>query len=88
MVIGGGTVGLRRAGVLARFGAEVTVISPRLAKELAGIHPDPNDSEGFCFAPHLPEELENFTLQAPLNGRLLQINQTGKKVKLICSTLK
>lgn len=61
---------------------------PLLIEELAGIHPDPNDSEGFCFAPHLPEELENFTLQAPLNGRLLQINQTGKKVKLICSTLK
>lgn len=28
VVIGGGTVGLRRAEVLARFGAEVTVVSP------------------------------------------------------------
>ena len=27
LVIGGGTVGLRRAEVLARFGAEVTVVS-------------------------------------------------------------
>lgn len=30
VVIGGGTVGLRRAEVLARFGAEVTVVSPAL----------------------------------------------------------
>ena len=31
VVIGGGTVGLRRAEVLAYFGARVTVISPALA---------------------------------------------------------
>lgn len=31
VVIGGGAVGLRRAAVLARFGAEVTVISPTLS---------------------------------------------------------
>ena len=37
VVIGGGTVGLRRAEVLARFGAEVTVISPSLAREAEGI---------------------------------------------------
>lgn len=30
VVIGGGTVGLRRANVLRRFGAEVTVVSPSL----------------------------------------------------------
>ena len=36
VVVGGGTVGLRRAEVLCRFGAEVTVISPRLAGPLAG----------------------------------------------------
>lgn len=33
VVVGGGAVGLRRAEVLARFGAEVTVISPSLAGE-------------------------------------------------------
>ena len=37
VVIGGGTVGLRRAEVLARFGAEVTVISPSLAREAEAI---------------------------------------------------
>ena len=37
VVLGGGTVGLRRAEILARFGAEVTVISPRLSKALAGV---------------------------------------------------
>ena len=37
VIIGGGTVGLRRAEALVRFGAEVTVISPHLSKELPGI---------------------------------------------------
>ena len=37
VVIGGGTVGLRRAEILARFGARVTVISPSLARPVAGI---------------------------------------------------
>lgn len=37
VVIGGGTVGLRRAEVLACFGAEVTVISPALSREAEGI---------------------------------------------------
>lgn len=36
VVVGGGTVGLRRAEVLCRFGADVTVVSPRLARPLAG----------------------------------------------------
>lgn len=61
---------------------------PLLIEELAGLHPNPDTPDGFCFAPHLPEKLENFTLQVPLRGRLLRINKTGKKVKLICSTLK
>ena len=37
VVLGGGTVGLRRAEALARFGAEVTVIAPRLVRELPGV---------------------------------------------------
>lgn len=37
VVAGGGTVGLRRAEVLARFGAEVTVVSPALARSVEGI---------------------------------------------------
>lgn len=37
VVIGGGKVGLRRAKVLRDFGAEVTVISPKLAEEAPGI---------------------------------------------------
>ena len=36
VVVGGGPVGLRRAEALRRFGAEVTVISPRLAGPLPG----------------------------------------------------
>lgn len=37
VVIGGGTVGLRRAEVLADFGAEVTVISPSFGRAAAGV---------------------------------------------------
>ena len=37
VVIGGGTVGLRRAAVLRRFGAEVTVISPALSSAAEGL---------------------------------------------------
>lgn len=36
VVVGGGTVGLRRAEVLCRFGAEVTVISPELSGTVGG----------------------------------------------------
>ena len=37
VVVGGGTVGLRRAEALARFGAEVTVISPALSRQAEGV---------------------------------------------------
>lgn len=37
VVVGGGTVGLRRAEVLRDFGAHVTVISPSLARDAEGI---------------------------------------------------
>ena len=40
-VIGGGAVGLRRAEVLCRFGACVTVIAPELARELDGVRHNP-----------------------------------------------
>ena len=37
VIVGGGTVGLRRAQVLRRFGADVTIIAPRLLRPLEGI---------------------------------------------------
>lgn len=37
VVVGGGTVGLRRARVLRRFGAAVTVVSPQLAEAAEGL---------------------------------------------------
>ena len=45
VVVGGGTVGLRRAEVLARFGAEVTVVSPVLS----------GPAEGFRWVPRTYE---------------------------------
>lgn len=55
VVIGGGTVGLRRAEVLSRFGAEVTVISPALSRTMEGIRHiprkyAPGDLEGVFLA--------------------------------------
>lgn len=38
VVIGGGTVGLRRARLLRRFGAAVVVISPALADDAGELH--------------------------------------------------
>ena len=46
---------------------------PLLIEELAGIHPDPDDPEGFRCTSHLPKKLDGFSLQVPLKGRLLQI---------------
>lgn len=37
VVLGGGTVALRRAAVLREFGAEVTVIAPEMREELPGV---------------------------------------------------
>ena len=37
VVVGGGAVGLRRAGALARFGARVTVISPAVRDVPEGV---------------------------------------------------
>lgn len=37
VVIGGGVIGLRRAGVLRDFGAAVTVVSPTLHEEMEGV---------------------------------------------------
>lgn len=55
VVVGGGIVGLRRAEVLRRFGAAVTVISPSLAHKAAGVRHvarayTPGDLEGAFLA--------------------------------------
>jgi len=55
VVVGGGTVGMRRAKVLRRFGAEVTVISPALAGPAEGLRwlaraYEPGDLAGACLA--------------------------------------
>ena len=55
VVVGGGTVGLRRAGVLRRFGAEVVVISPILTQGANGVRHlargyEPGDLDGAFLA--------------------------------------
>jgi len=61
---------------------------PLIIEELAGLRPDPDAPARFRFEPHLPERVESFVLRVPLGGRLIQIEKTGKKVSLQCSTLK
>lgn len=50
VVIGGGKVALRRAAVLVEFGAEVTVIAPKMADMLEGAQ--------LRFRPYAPGDLE------------------------------
>ena len=50
---------------------------PLVIEELAGLRPDPGAEGGFRFEPHLPEELNGFTLQAPFRGRLLRVEKGG-----------
>lgn len=50
VILGGGAVGLRRAEVLRRFGAEVAVIAPRLQKTLDGIQHIPRAYRAGDFA--------------------------------------
>lgn len=37
VVVGGGTIGIRRAEVLAQFGALVTIVSPEMSRDLSNI---------------------------------------------------
>ena len=55
---------------------------PLIIEELAGLRPDPDAPEGFRFEPHLPEKLNDFTLQAPLRGRLLRVEQINGRAVL------
>ncbi|MDE7244121.1 MAG: NAD(P)-dependent oxidoreductase [Oscillospiraceae bacterium] len=50
VIIGGGTVGLRRAEVLTRFGAAVTIVSPVLARPLEGVRHIPRKYQYGDFA--------------------------------------
>ena len=61
VVIGGGTVGLRRAGVLARFGAEVTVVSPA--------QPGPADGFRYVPRPYAPGDLDGAFLAVAATDR-------------------
>ena len=52
LVVGGGRIGLHRAEILSRFGADVTLIDPRYRQEISGIHREcrvfrPGDCRGF-----------------------------------------
>lgn len=55
---------------------------PLMIEELAGLRPDPDREEGFRFEPRLPEKLDDFALQAPLRGRLLQVEQNNGRTAL------
>ncbi len=60
---------------------------PLIIEELAGLRPDRSAEEGFRFEPHLPGKVDRFTLQAPLNGRLLRVKQKdGRRLLTVLPT--
>jgi len=61
---------------------------PLLIEELAGLRPDPSAPGGLRFEPHLPEDMGDFTLQAPLNGQLLRVERRKGRVSLIKNPIK
>lgn len=50
---------------------------PVIIEELAGLRPCPEEAEGLCFEPHLPDGITDFTLRAPFRGRLLRVEKRG-----------
>lgn len=65
---------------------------PLLVEELAGLRPDLDNAEGFRFEPHLPEGLDDFALQVPFRGSLLNVTKRAgerpalERMELACFT--
>lgn len=55
---------------------------PLLIEEVTGLHPDPSAPDGLRFEPHLPEEMGNFILHVPLNGRLFRVERQEGRIAL------
>lgn len=79
-VVGGGTVGLRRAAVLAEFGARVTVIAPRMGEAVEGVlHVSrayaPGDLEGaFLAVAATDDRAVNHAVYAEATERGIPVN--------------
>ncbi len=61
---------------------------PILIEEIAGIHPTPKTSSGYCFAPQIPESVEYFKVTVPLRGKRLTVEKLNGEItlkeKIIC----
>lgn len=56
---------------------------PVVIEDIAGFIPDPDSPEGFRFEPHLPEEIEQFSLRLSFRGKGYRIEKCGGEVFLI-----
>lgn len=52
-----------------------------LAEEIAGIHLAPERPGGYEFIPHISDEIEDFVLQVPFRGRILQVKKENGTVR-------
>ena len=51
---------------------------PVLVEDVAGFVPDPSESRGFRFEPHVPAELASFRLTVPFQGRVYTIEKDAE----------
>ena len=61
---------------------------PLIIEELAGVKPDPDWPSGFRFQPRLPAKLDDFSLQVPLRGQLVRVEQQEWRAALTVAPLK
>lgn len=55
---------------------------PVIIEDIAGIRPAPELEEGYYFDPHIPEEVEEFTLHASIRGRRAAVRKKSGNVWL------
>lgn len=51
---------------------------PVLIEDIAGFMPEPESEQGYSFKPHIPEEVDEFSLQIPFRGKLYAVEKTQK----------
>ena len=53
-----------------------------LIEELAGIHPDPGEHNGYRFEPHIPDSIKEFCLTVPFGGKQLKVIKEDGRIAL------
>lgn len=53
-----------------------------LIEELAGIHPDPGEHNGYRLEPHIPDSIKEFCLTVPFGGKQLKVIKEDGRIAL------